>query len=303
MRAIGDATYSQLLRFRDFNAFFNTRSMASFQGELRKFIEEDKDKPFYRAYLNIVRRTAELINTLGIKDNLVKCSFFYYLLWSGFFSQNHKFIYQTQDRISNLSALGADIMLGKAACLNNADMLSRILRSTGAESYIMACDVPNIKANPALAESSKLEIHSILKDVPNSHIAGLDKGLEGLKILEMGNHAVSLFNYQDAYYLADPTNLTFLSITDLLEATYTGEDVVAQLKPKATLMLEDIDAEYFKELIFRTFLDSDRPPLSEEIVKARIDEGLAIICNHLPTLFDFYDTITPDIEEVCQTLK
>lgn len=150
MREITNATTEQLIKFTTFNGLYTDNLMHNLQNELKNEKASGKTKPYYRAYLNIVKRTAELINSLGIEDPFTKCSFFYYLLWLGIFSKDHTYAFTDKNRISNMSALGADIMLGKAACLNNSDMLSRILRATGTESYIIGCDVPDIKANPKI---------------------------------------------------------------------------------------------------------------------------------------------------------
>lgn len=304
MRTIDSATNEQILKYATFKHLYTESTMCNIQNRLTTEKEKDKNKPFYRAYLNIVKRTANLIKTLDIKDSFTKCSFFYYLLWLGMFSKDQTYTFTNQDRISNMSALGADIMLGQAACLNNVDMLSRVLRETGTESYIIGCDVPDIKTNQGKEPTISTEWSSIInRNKENSHIAGLYTDLAALQMLEYGNHAVSLFVYQGTYYLADPTNLTFLSITDLLEATYTSENIKATLKPSVTLMLEDIIPKHLKDIIIESFIYSDQEPINIDFVNRHSDITKLLIMQNIDLINKFYKANESDIETVCKTLK
>lgn len=288
MRTLANATQRQLEIFGAFNALYNEEAMHEMKNRFNQDREEGRSKPFYRAYLNIVKKTAKLIKELGIEDTLDKCSFFYYLLWLGIFSKDGNFNYSKEEIIPNPAALGAHVMLGKSVCLQNTDLLSRILRETGTESYIMGCDAPNMIADPTAT---------------NAHIAEMFKQLDYLRILEIGNHALSLFKYQDHYFLADPTNMTFLSITDFLEATFIGENNHVLLRPAATLVLEEIDQDYFKNLIIRLLIDSDIEPLSIIRVTDATKSTRDIIARNLNLIEDFRDDITPEIDVVCKTLK
>ncbi len=303
MRNITTATNEQLLNYALFNHLYTEEVMQGFQNSLTTEKERGKNKPYYRAYLNIVKRTASLINSLGIENPFTKCSFFYYLLWLGMFSKDQSFTFNDQERVSDISALGADIMLGKSACLNNVDMLSRVLRATGTESYIIGCDVPDIKANQGKESTISTEWSSIINhNKGNSHITGLYRDLAALQMFEYGNHAISIFAYKGLYYLADPTNLTFLSITDFLKATYTGEYTIAELRPIVTLMLENIDPKHFKDLIIKSFIYSDEEPLSTKFINHHSDLGKFLIAQNIHTINLFYDSIEPDIDTICKTL-
>ena len=304
MRNITTATNEQLLNYALFNHLYTEEVMQGFQNSLTTEKERGKNKPYYRAYLNIVKRTASLINSLGIENPFTKCSFFYYLLWLGMFSKDQSFTFNDQERISDISSLGADIMLGKSACLNNVDMLSRILRATGTESYIIGCDVPDIKANLKEEVKPPKKYYSLIEEYQSSNcIEALFSNISAKKLFEYGNHALSIFAYQGLYYLADPTNLTFLSINDFLKATYTGEYTIAELRPMVTLMLERIDPKHFKDLLIKSFIYSDESSLSIEFINHHSDLGRFLIAQNIHTINHFYKSIEPDIDIVCKTLK
>ncbi len=225
-------------------------------------------------------------------------------MWLGLFSQNRTFNFNEENRISDISALGADIMLGNAACLNNADMLCRILRSTGTESYIIGCDVPDIIAHHTIESSKKTKWQSLVSpNMDNNQLKDIYEKLSTLEFLDFGNHALSLFAYQQNYYLADPTNLTFLSITDLLEATFSGEETKAELKPAVTLMLEDVDTQKFKDLVLRSFIFSDEPSIEVPFINYHSDLSRDIITQNVSLINEFYEDNQPDINIVCKTLK
>lgn len=294
MREITNATTEQLIKFTTFNGLYTEDVMRKLQKQLQVEKEVGRNKPYYRAYLNIVKKSANLIKALGLEDPFTKCSFFYYLLWLGMFSKNQSFTFNEQERISDISALGADIMLGKAACLNNSDMLSRLLRATGTESYIIGCDVPDIKANPTTSSSSYLDF---IEECENN------RDFASLNLFAYGNHALSIFAYQNTYYLADPTNLTFLSITDFLEATYASEKVKAILKPAVSLVLEDVDPKHFKDIIIRSFIYSDSKPINADFINHHSDISKVLIAQNINTINHFYESIKPEIDIVCKTLK
>ena len=301
MRTVTNSSMEQIIKYVTFNKIYTNEFMHSLQAHLINEINADKNKPFYRAYLNIVKETANLINSLNIKDSFTKCSFFYYLLWLGIFSQDRSFTFSDQNRISNMSALGADIMLGKSACLNNTDMLSRVLRATNTESYIIGCEVADIKAIPSTQAktSSKYTTLTATQKEPSE----LSPSKEAESLLDYGNHALSIFVYQGKYYLADPTNLTFLSITDFLEATYTGERITADLKPIVTLMLEDVDVKHFKDLIIESFIFSDEPGVDISFINNHSNTSKLLVADNMDLITDFHHQITKDIDTVCKTLK
>ncbi len=296
MRTFDNSSLYQREKFMIFNNLYTDKLMKTFQEEVKTEVEKGKNKPFYRAYLNIIKRTADLFKQLAIDDALVKCCFFNHLLWSGFFSKNHQISYQEEGRISNFSALGADIMLGKTACLNNSDMLCRLLRATGTESFIIACDVfddsfnYNNSVNNSCLSSFSPTKESFISKQANS-------------MTSIGSHVLSLFAYQDSYYLADSTNMTFLNITDLLEATYIGNDIVVSLKPRLTLNIEDVDCHYFKDLIKETFIMSNQNYLSASTIYNKINTSTNLITHNISTILNTMCENEKDIDIVCQTLS
>lgn len=285
MRTPDQASMDELIKFSTFNALFSNELMQKIKNSTSKEVLQDQDKPYYRAYLNIIKRTASLIQRLNIEDPLIKCSLFYYLLWGGFFSNNRQYCFEAIERYNNASALGADIMLGKGACLNNCDMLSRILRATGTESYFIGCQVSSIKSK------------SIYEPTNNLY------SKETLGMLDMGNHVVSIFAYQDSYYLSDPTNMTFLSFSNLLEGTYTGEKEKAFLKPKVTLMLDDITPETLKDILLKTYIYSDEDYLEPSLVEKSSIISRTLILQNIDLFLQFYEANQKDIKTVCTTLK
>ena len=257
---------------------------------------EVKNKPYYQAYFNIVNRTAELLYKNGIRDPFSASVIFEYLLWNGYFSANHKLVYSMQGRINQIAITGADIMRGKSVCLNNADMLTDILRAMDIKAYTFGCDV---KTTP---DTKKLEYRPNIERVtvePRLRDKLVSKLIGATPLSKIGNHAITLFEWQETLLFRDPTSLAFMNFTGFLKARYVGSDLEVKLKPWLPLVLDEITKEQMDTLVYKGYLFSDKEAISLDTTR-KISELTMDVCEEVkPTFEELYEKNQKDIETVC----
>lgn len=293
-------TEEQIEKYKNFFKFYTDTMLDLYSSSLSKRRDKVKNEVYYDSYFKIVNKTANLMKELNISDPFSATVIFEYLLWNGYLSKNKKLIYGISGRINNIVLTGADIMLGKSVCLNNADMLSDVLNAMGFESYIMGCSfVENVKVS--FEYKPNIERKRESKVVFGDKL--LAKFVSVTPLKKIGNHAVVLFKFKDRYFMGDPTNLAFLNFVDFLKGEYIGSDLQLDLKPWQMLILDGIEAEKFKEIIVKTFFLSDEQVVDLDMVRNVSNYSLNLCKKNLSLLNDFHDDNIKDINIVCKTLK
>lgn len=299
MRKYDNMSEEEKKKLRRYNDFYSEDLVKIFSELSVEKRSEVKNKPYYQAYFNIVNRTAELLYKLEIRDPFSASVIFEYLLWNGYFSINHKLVYSIQNRINQIAVTGADIMRGKSVCLNNADMLTDLLRALGIKSYTFGCDV---KTTP---ETKKLEYRPNIERVtvdPRFRDKLVSKLIGATPLSKIGNHAITLFEWQDALLFRDPTTLAFMNFTDFLKARYVGSDLEVQLKPWLPLILDEITKEKMDHLVYKGYLLSDKEAISLDTTR-KISELTMDLCETAKPAFEnLHERNQNDIETVCKTL-
>ena len=276
--------YNNESTIRVYSSMFSTqRSMAGFQ-------------PYYESYMNIIKRTAAFYKELGSTNPLTASVLFEYTLWNGYFSKDKHLVYSSAGRINNFAATGADIMRGKSVCLNNAEMLTRVLKEMGNEAYFLGCSIipeKNIQREyrPNIPRDRIEEKPSFIKNV-----------LLRPLVKKIGNHAVTLVKNGGNYIISDPTSIAFAEINDVMKAKFVGINQGMGLNPGIGLAINEGDRHEYIDALLKAFVLSDHKPMTTEKMK-ELYETIVDVCDRNKNIFDdFHDANKKDIDIVCKTL-
>lgn len=253
-------------------------------------------KPYYRAYLNIVKNTARFIKENGAVDPMKASIIFEYLLWNGYLSKDKKLVYSVSGRINNNAISGADIMRGKSVCVNNAEMLTRVLKEMGFEANLTGCTTtPNIEGKREYMPSIE---RSIIKRPLDAFVQRVTYPLGKA----LGNHAVSLIKTEEGYYISDPTRMAFAYMSDFLKAQYIGINTDMKIRVNGSLASGVNDDNQYIKALMQSGLELDRRPISLEKIKDLYESTVELLDSRKPLLDDFHESNKEDIATVCKTL-
>ena len=269
------------------------------------FNQQSEDELYNTSYKKIVSDLANLIrNDLKKSDSYSASIIYEYLLWYGYLSNNKYYGFSPEDRANNTDNYGADIMLGKGVCLNNACMLNDLLNKLNISSYFVACKIseevtqkdleyykPNIEKNVINTErkSGKLLLRLFRKQLINM----------------LGNHAVVIVEDKKDLFAVDPTNLLFLTFNDFLKAGVENADVNLEIKPFLSGIISGIDNDKLLETLLKTDEVKGKKveALQYDNIKKMYEENIELCNNNIALLNDFHDYIKNDIDNVCKSLK
>lgn len=300
MLTIEQMTEEQKKKYEKFKNFYSPNMIKTYSQAFQKHREIASSELYYRAYLNIVKKTAQLIKECGINDPLCASVIYEYLLWNGYLSKDHNLVYSISNRMNNIAVTGADVVRGKSVCLNNADMLASILREMGLEAYLLGCKVnPKTPANLEYKPDINRQIEKEIS-MKNRILDGIAK-VTPLK--NIGNHAVTLFKFESMYFISDPTTLAFANFNDFLKARYVGSSLEIDIKPWLLLMVGKVPKEDFYRIILETYIKSDKQPLTVSMIKVLYEEVIEYCKRNQSLLDDFHNESLEDIDIVCKTLK
>lgn len=286
----------QISKFIDFYSEKNIELFSRVFTEKRKAIQEED---YYQAYNRIITKIAKLFKEIGTMDPLTSSAVFEYMMWNGYFSDNHSLIYSESGRINNIVIPGADVIRGKSVCLNNASMETDVLRKMNFDAHIIGCKI-NPKAELNLEYKPNIERQIVHNKSILGKIISFIGAITPLK--RIGNHAVTLIRTEDQYIVSDPTSLAYCNITDFLSISFVGSEVKAELKPLLTLVLEEISKEELEDIAVGSFVTSDNPLLTSKVVKAVYDNGIYVCKRNESLLDDFHTEIQPDIDIISKKL-
>lgn len=189
--------------------------------------EKDLNKPYIIAYKNIVDKTASFLNSeLLVEDPITASIIFEYLLWNGYFSNEHFYQFRMDERINDFSSFAADIMSGKGVCLNNAVMLCDVLKQMDYNVCSSICyvhqneEIPKDNSNIPPIERNVYKGTTLLEKLNNKKNILVYQLLKPVST-RFGNHVIVLNEYNGKVFAIDPTNLCFM--------TYKDEDVLTSL--------------------------------------------------------------------------
>ncbi len=267
-------------------------------------IKEEKIKKLdiYESYMSIVKDTCKLIKELGIKDPYNASAIFDYLLWNGYLSKDKTLKYSISNR-TNLNYLaGTDIMTGRSVCINNADMLSRVLNELGYESFIFVCR-PN-ETEEKKNTTYKPNIKRKKDNITETEESNIRKFLLKLPFFnKIGTHAITIFNFCNNYSFHDPTNIDFLNAQKDFEVKFVCSDLSFQLNPFDTSIINNVTKECFMKSFESLYNNSNQLKLDKMFVEKTFDYSILKCIINSSLLNDFYEEITPKINETCKRLE
>lgn len=259
-----------------------------------------RNTQLYKSYLKICKSTAGVIKDLHLQDPVLATAAFQHILWNGYLSKQKAFMYCAPDRVLNMAIPGADIMRGKSVCLNNAEMLTRVLNEMGTEAHTVGCVLdtskplysyrPQIPTNISFEDSATLPATEG-REMPEEH-----------PLLTLGNHAITLVNGNKQgsgnYFYSDPTNFAYLNPSNFLEAEFVGKAPTLNIKPLLNVLLESPTPEQFYNLMGKLTLQSGKTVLTEKEVKEAFEYAIAVCRKNYDLLDDFHYYNRKDIEYV-----
>lgn len=299
MITLDNMSEEQKMKRERFYSFYIPELIKMLGEMFDKDIENVKNQEFYPYYENIINKSAKLLKEIGATDPLTASAAIQYLLWNGYFSKDKGLKYGEDKRVNNFGACGADVVLGRSVCLNNADFEASVLRALGKEAYIIGARL-NPKDDFDFAYKPKIE-RSMAKDVSLGHKL-LVKLIELTPLRKVGNHAVTLVRIEGQYIISDPTNLAYANIDDFMKATYVGSTGSFVLKPWLMLLLEGLSEKKFKEIIEDTLAHSDNSLLDTRMVKQVYENGIYLCQRNRYLLDEFCEDIRIDVDTVARTM-
>lgn len=251
--------------------------------------QKNNEKIYYVAYMHIVKKIVKLLKELYITNPLEIKIIYEYLLYNGYFSIDKKFKFSTNDRKLNVHIPGADIIRGNGVCINISDLLKEIYNMYGFNSHVVTCSLEPTKTPSKYTPNIKRNVGKVDLGKPNFFNAYLLKKY-------VGNHAITLVNYNNKSYLCDPSSLDFVSLKKNNNGEYLFHDIKTTLLPEYFGILENKVNELNRLLKFTTKLDS------KEIID--FYEKVIHSCELNKYTFNkFHESIKNDIDIVCKTLK
>ena len=277
---------------------------------LREDKEKDMNKPFIISYKNIVDKTSAFLNSeLLVEDPITASVIFEYLLWNGYFSKNNFYQYRMDERINNFSGFGADIMRGNGVCLNNATMLSDVLKSMDYNACTSVCyvhenaEIPDEKREKMPIDRSVYKGNTLLEKLKVKKAILASYALRPIT-KKVGNHAIVLSEYNGEFYGIDPTNLCFMTHSNENQLQSLNGLVDFDLKPTFTHYLNSDEVDNIKEMYenMNKFANKDVSFLAGNSIKDFYQEKVEFCDSKKNILKDFHEECLNDIDIVCKTL-
>lgn len=211
-------------------------------------------------YKEIVEDFSDFLDEKESDDPKLIFDYFNYALWNGYLSSDHDFAFN-RDNKTLLSNFGMACIMGKSVCLNNANMLRDLYEAMGYDSTVFNCYYPLDKAKIELFDYQK-DIKQASDEKKNDEDGIYLPYVPGPFELIIGNHAITAVYYDGEYYYYDPTNLLYLSKSDLNDLDILNGDGTMKIRKISTFLFEleesfkglfqtndaDYNLDYLKEL-------------------------------------------------------
>jgi hypothetical protein len=266
-----------------------------------KMLAEDTIKKYpdsIEAYKSIINSTAQLCHELNLKDSMDIFVVFNYLLWNGYFSKDKNYIYTLSERKNLMGYFGTDIINGKGVCLNKSYMLDNILNTMDYKSYMICNKVPK-----KIIRDYKPNIERRIKkhgQIPMKINAFLFSPITNIT----GNHACTLVEKDDVYYVYDPTNLCVFKLDKFLQAGIIGGTGIIDIKPYSLSWFGNLDNKKITEIVesYKN-VENETHPYDIEDIKSSFESNLELCRNNTGLFNDFYNANEPNRSRVLKIFK
>lgn len=272
--------------------------------------EKDLNKPYIISYKNIVDKTASFLNSeLLVEDPITASIIFEYLLWNGYFSNEHFYQFRMDERINNFSSFGADIMRGQGVCLNNATMLTDVLKQMDYNVCSSICyvhkngEIPKERNNMPPIERNIYSGTTLLEKIKNKKNILVYQLLKPIA-LKFGNHAIVLNEYDGNVFAIDPTNLCFMTYKEDNVLTSLNGVVDFDLKKTFTSILNSDSVDKVNDMYnkINNTNNSSIDFLNNDFISNYYLEQINYCESKKDLLEDFHQECKSDIKTIYKTL-
>jgi hypothetical protein len=247
-------------------------------------IPEEKDY-LKECYQTIVNHTAYFISTHGFNNAVSANVAFEYLLWNGYLSHNHDFVFdQNSEKYNYKDMYGLEAILGRGGCISIAGLQKDVFTKLGYDSHLITCRIneePDVIYRPFIKRSFNSDVKTDKRDT------------------KIGNHVVTYVDDNDVYYVFDPTYLeTFYLNSNFKINNYFGEyEKKVEVIPESMLFLERMKTKDFYSILEKLHSEdySDVRSKMGNYICNESEKTLKKLEGMREELIDFYYNIMDDV--------
>lgn len=168
----------------------------------------------YDMYNSIIKEYAKLNSELELTNPVTISTILSKAIYDGYLSIDKSFGYSTKNHNDINRFLGNDIIKGTGCCRHIASLLNDVFHESEIKSYTLPVILKNCKVNFSKEKileildnidcniSDSIEYESIFEEIElATNLTPIQKSV--------GNHLITLAEYNDKIYYLDPTNQTF----------------------------------------------------------------------------------------------
>ena len=251
-------------------------------------IPEDKDY-LKECYQNIVNQTAYFIATHGFNNAVSANIAFEYLLWNGYLSHNHDFVFDPNGEKYNYKNMyGLEAILGRGGCVNIAGLQKDVFKKLGYDSHLITCRIngeePSVIYKPTIRRCFNSDVKTDNRDT------------------KIGNHVVNYVNDNDVYYVFGPTHLeTYYLNSGFRINNYFGEyEKKVEIVPESMLFLERMKSDKFYPILEKLYLEdySDVKNKMGNYIYEESEKTIKRLDGMREELLEFYYNVMNDVNEI-----
>lgn len=263
----------------------STESSLSIKKMFQRMAEDTikKHSASLASYKCIIDSTAQLCHELNLKDSMDIFVVFNYLLWNGYFSKDKDYVYTMSGRTNLWGHFGTDIINGQGVCLNKSHMLDSLLKTMNYESHMIIN-----KVSKKMSRDYKPDIERKIKK-PGQLSIKLGAFLLSPITSIAGNHACTLVEKDNVYYVYDPTNLCVFKLDNFLQAGIIGGIGSIDIKPYSLSWFGGLDNQKIVEIVdsYKN-VESETNPYDVDAIQSSFETNLELCRNNTGLFNDFH---------------
>ena len=284
---------------KDIEKIIELKKLHQYKKDLSKYFIGDCI-PNYEA---IIRKTAELFAELDITNTIEVCNMFSYMLYSGLFSRNHKYTYKPNSKKSTVAQYdyGMTIMDQTGVCLNTVFLLDDVLKELGEYGEMMTVWTMGGTLNykTPVPRGNSENIFDRIGEFIQYKIQKSSK-IEA-------NHICEIIEYNDDYYMYDPTCMCIYSLDGTFESSVLNGTKKVSIRPYNALIMNDEEnisevLRHYKGIITSCKSDEDRAKI-EKITLQLFKKSLQMFNSNKNLIEDFHADIRQNIDRVSEFLN
>lgn len=253
------------------------------------------DKDYLKdCYRDIVNQTAYFISKHGFNNAVSANIAFEYLLWNGFLSHNHDFVFDPNGAKFNYKDMyGLEAVVGRGGCINIAGLQKDVFKKLGYDAHLITCRIgeeePSVIYKPTIRRCFNSDVKTDKRDT------------------KIGNHVMTYVNDHDVYYVFDPTYLeTYYLNGNFNINNYFGEyEKKIEIVPESMLFLERTKRQEFYPLLEKLYLEdySDVRSKMGNYIFNESENTIKKLDGMREELIDFYYNVMDDVNMIYDSLE